>query len=67
MINNAVKSFIELIVSPNIKIERIIENIGTRLTKIEVLLGPISFIEICCTKYPITDANMLIYIDAIYE
>lgn len=64
IIKRVVKSFITDIFSFNIDTESIIEKIGTKLMKIEVLLGPICLMEICCTRYPITDANMLIYITA---
>jgi hypothetical protein len=47
IIKIAVKNFIVDILSFNMVTESIIEKIGTKLIKIEVLLGPICFMDIC--------------------
>jgi hypothetical protein len=47
IIKRAVKIFTADILSFNIVTESIIEKIGTKLIKIEVLLGPICLMEIC--------------------
>ena len=64
IIKSAVIIFTTDTFSFNMVTESIIEKIGTKLIKIEVLLGPICLIDICCTRYPITEANILIYTTA---
>ena len=64
IIKRVVNSFTVDILSFNMVTESIIEKIGTKLINIEVLLGPICLMDICWTKYPITDANILIYATA---